>query len=136
MLKTARSRTRLHASVSPGIYGWVGASAGKYGLGYHYVVRQHDARVQFTIDRGKESKSENKEIFDALALSREAIEDAFGEPLDWDWSEGKRVCRIGKDIRAGGYRNEDRWSEIQEAMIDTMIRLENALKPHIAELHI
>jgi len=136
LLETARSRTKLHASVSPGIYGWVGASAGKYGLAYHYVVRQHDARVQFTIDRGKESKNENKEIFDALALSREAIEDAFGEPLDWDWSEGKRVCRIGKDIRTGGYRNEDKWPEIHEAMIDAMIRLENALKPHISELQI
>jgi hypothetical protein len=37
-------------------------------------------------------------------------------------------------IEQGSYRDEERWAEIQDAMIDAMIRLENALRPHLARL--
>jgi hypothetical protein len=48
----------------------------------------------------------------------------------------KRACRIKKDIDLGGYRDEDSWPQIHDAMIDAMIRLEKALKPHIAGLDV
>jgi hypothetical protein len=136
LLGRARAKTKLHASISPGQHGWIGTGAGKSGLAYNYVVRQHDANVELYIDRGKYSAAENKIIFDRLAQSKASIEASVGEPLEWQRLEGKRACRIKKNIDLGGYRDEDRWPEIQDAMIDAMIRMEKALKPHISRLDV
>jgi hypothetical protein len=50
--------------------------------------------------------------------------------------DSKRACRICFQLDNGGYRDDESWPEIQDAMIDAMIRLERALKPHIAKLNI
>lgn len=134
LLEKARDRTRLHANISPSSDNWIGASAGKSGLGLAYVIRMHDSHVELTIDRGKDLDEENKAIFDALAESKEAIERDFGESLEWDKTEGRRMCRIRKQSSLGGYRDEENWPKIQDVMIDTMVRLEKALRPHIERL--
>jgi len=136
LLAASRAKTKLHANISPSRENWVGTGAGKSGLGFNYVIRQHDARAELYIDRGKDSEVENKAIFDRLAESKQGIEDIFGEPLEWQRLEGKRACRIKRDIDLGGYRDEDKWPEIQDAMVDAMVRLEKALKPHISRLDV
>jgi hypothetical protein len=136
LLDTASSKTRLHSNISPTHHGWLPTTAGKAGLGYWYVIRRNDADVELYIDRGKDSEAENKAIFDTLAESKEQIEAEFGQQLEWLRLEGKRACRIKRDIDLGGYRDEDKWPQIQDAMIDAMIRLEKALKPHIARLDV
>jgi len=136
LLGSARAKTKLHSNISPGQHGWMGTGAGKSGLTYDYVVRQNDANVELYIDRGSDSEAENKAIFDRLAQSKESIEADFGEPLEWQRLEGKRACRIKRDIDLGGYRDDEKWPQIQDAMIDAMIRLEKALKPHIARLDV
>ena len=136
LLGNARAKTKLHANISPGQHGWMGTGAGKSGLAYDYVVRQNDANVELYIDRGSDSEAENKAIFDRLAQSKESIEADFGEPLEWQRLEGKRACRIKRDIDLGGYRDDEKWPQIQDGMIDAMIRLEKALKPHIARLDV
>ena len=134
LLEKAELKTPLHANVSPGHGNWIATSAGLRGLLLSYVVRQHDAQVELYIDRGKEYEGENKAIFDALHESHESIECALGESLIWQRLEGKQACRISKVIDTGGYREEEKWPETHEAMIDAMIRLERALRPHIDEL--
>ena len=136
LLEKAKHKTKLHVNISPSQYHWLGASAGKSGLGFNYIVRKHDAYVEFYIDRGKEAGDENTAIFDTLAASKGVIESDFGEPLLWQRIEGKRACRIKKEIDIGGYRDEDKWPEVQGAMIDAMIRLEKALRPHIEKLQV
>ena len=83
LLKRAALKTVLHANILPSRHSWLGTSAGVRGLNFNYTVRQHDAGVELYIDRGKESGTENERIFDKLAASRDAIEEDFGEPLDW-----------------------------------------------------
>lgn len=136
LLEGAGTKTKLHANISPSQHGYIGTGAGKYGLGYNYVIRKNDGDAELYIDRGKEGEAENKAIFDKLAESKDAIEAAFGGSLDWQRLDGKRACRIKKNIDLGGYRDESKWPEIQAAMIDAMIRLEKALKPHIAKLKV
>jgi Domain of unknown function (DUF4268) len=136
LLESAKRHTRLHANISPSRYSWVSTSAGMSGLEFNYTVRQHDAGVELYIDRGKEAGTENERIFDLLAASREAIEEVFGEPLDWQRLDDSRACRIKRVVELGGYRDEPEWPEIHEAMIDAMIRLERALKPHINKLRL
>ena len=134
LLDRAKTTTRLHANISPGRDNWISTGAGKAGLGFNYVIRQHDVQVELYIDRGKNSEIQNKAIFDSLFESKDAIENAFRSDLEWERLESKRACRIKHLITVGGYRDEAKWLEIQDAMIDAMIRLDRALSPHIAEM--
>jgi len=136
MLDRLRDRATRHSNLSPSHQHWLEAGAGRSGLALSYVVRQHDARVELYIDRGKDSEDDNRAIFDALAAGKDAIEERFGGPLAWEALEGRRACRIQKTISVGGWRDEDKWPELHEAMIDAMVRLDAALKPHIDALEV
>jgi len=136
LLVKAKTRTRLHAAISPVENGWISTGAGLSGLAYSYVIRRHEASVELYIDRGKEAEEENRSIFEALLANKGAIEKEFGEPLDWQPLEGKRACRIEKEIPIGGFDDDGKWPEIQDAMVDAMVRLERALKPYISKLDV
>jgi hypothetical protein len=132
LLDRAKERTSLHARISPGKEHWISAGAGKSGLAFNYVIRMNDAQVELYIDRGEAEA--NKRIFDRLFASKEQIEAAFGEPLEWQRLDDRRACRIRHRLTLGGLADRDRWPETQEAMIDAMVRLGNALKPQIKRL--
>jgi hypothetical protein len=137
LLERVRTKTKLHANISPSRGTWISTGAGKSGLVYSYIIREHGARAELSIDRGKGAEEENKAIFAKLLASRENIEERFGGSVVWDSVEGRRVCRIAAEISEGGYRDEeDRWPEIHDAMIESMVRLEKALSPHISKLQI
>ena len=137
LLETAKEKSRLHANKSPNRHNWLGASAGKQGLGFNYSLRKNEAQVELYLDRGKEKEDENIIIFEKLVKEKEAIEESFGDSLEWESLETRRACRIRKIIRGGGYRDaETKWPEIHSSMVDAMIRLERALKPHISKLNI
>ena len=136
LLDYAKTKTQLHANISPQHNPWAATSAGRTGLSFIYVVSKHAARVELYIDRGKDRAQENTAIFEELHRHRQEIEEAFGDSLEWQQLEGKRACRICKDILVGGYSDEDLWPVIFEAMVDGMVRLEKALKPQIARLPI
>ena len=80
---------------------------------------------------------ENKRIFDHLHARKTEIEQAFGGTILWDRLDDKRACRVKHLIKLGGYRSpESQWPEIQSEMVDTMSRLEAALKPVLASLEL
>ncbi len=129
----ARQPHHTHARISPGKDHWISAGAGRSGLVWSYVVLMDHGRVELYIDTHDAER--NKAIFDALAQHKEAVEQAFGAPLDWQRLDDKRASRICAYIRGhGGLRERDRWDELQEAMIEAMLRLEKALKPYIKKL--
>jgi len=132
LLERAKGKTTLHTRISPRIENWISASAGKSGLSYNYVIRMDNARVELYIDRG--DAEENKRIFDALWAHKDTIEAVFGSPLDWQRLDDMRASRISYLITIGGLRDRERWPQIQDAMIDAMVRLERAFKPEIQKL--
>ena len=137
LLERAKAKTKLHAGVSPSVYGWIATGAGKGGLAYTYAITQHDSKVELFISRGKGSQEENKVIFDTLKEHQQEIEEPFGGPLAWERLDTKQACRIAKYFGLGGYRDEEsKWPSIQDAMIDGMIRLEKGLHPQIAKLKV
>ncbi len=136
LLEKAKEKTKLHANISPGQYGWVGAGSGKRGLGFNYAVREHETQVELYIDRGRDSAAENKAIFDQLQAQKGQIETVFGDGLEWQRLDDRRACRIRKVIELGGWRDAEKWAGIQEAATDAMARLEKALKPHIVRLQV
>lgn len=88
--------------------------------------------MQLAIDRGKESEAENRAILDQLKSHKREIEQAFGAPLIWYEREGVRLRRIINEISTGGYRDhQEKWPAIQDTIIESMIRLERALKPFV-----
>ena len=135
LLERASEKTDLHSGISPGISQWIGTGAGARGLGYNYVIVKNAGTVELYIDRGKGSKAENKQIFDMLHGKRSQVEAAFGGEIDWQRLDSKRACRIAWHLEFGGYRSDElEWPELQDQMIDAMIRLEKALSPCIAEV--
>ena len=135
LLEKAKGKTKLHAAISPGYYNWVGTSAGlPAGVNLNYSIRQHDGQVELYIDQDRESGKGNLEIFNRLHALKREIEESFGGPLQWEALEGKRACRIQKTIAVAGWRDEEEWTEAQDQMIDAMIRLERALRPHLQGL--
>ena len=132
LLDRACKRTLLHVNVSARPVASLYAAV-KRGIFLQYNITQYDSSVGLYIDRRDEN--ENYEIYHALENVKKEIEEAFGEPLEWKPLIGKRLCRIVKPLSAGGYRSEtEDWEEIQDAMIDAMIRLNDALEPHIKAL--
>lgn len=132
LLEYAKSKTKLHASISPGRYMHVGTSSGKRGLNFNYVIWEHEAGVELYIDRGTEA--ENKTIFSELHKHKNEIEKSFGEPLEWERLDNSRASRIRKAISLGGWKDPEKWKDIHVAAVDAMIRLEKALKPHVQKL--
>lgn len=137
LLDYAKTKTKLHAGVSPSEYNWLATGAGVRGLSYNYSLTKHASTVELYIDRGKDAEKENKTIFDQLFAAKDEIERAFGEPLEWQRLEDRRACRIRKKLTIGGWRDEpSKWPAVYEAMVDAMIRLEKALKPHVQKLKV
>ncbi len=135
LLDRAKPKTRLHAGISPSRSSYISTGAGISGLTFAYVIRQHDCQAELYVDRGE--AQENKAIFDKFAACKSEIEESFGEPLIWERLDGKRACRISKRIETGGYRDsQDKWAQTQDALIETMIRLEKAFRTHIDNMRI
>lgn len=136
LLEYAKQKTKLHSTVSPGQYSWLGTGAGRQGLSFNYAIRQNEGQVELYIDRGKESGDTNKRIFDQLSSHKDEVEATFGGALEWQRLDGRRACRVRKRITLGGYRDEDRWPSIYEQMVDAMVRLEKSLRLFIGKLDI
>ena len=135
LLKRAKLRTKLHANISPHQESRLFAGAGKSGLSFTYIIHRDKAGVALYIDRGPDAEEETSYIFEELLRYRAEIEAAFGEPLEWRESENTRARHIAKYLLIGGYRApQEQWPEIQDVMIDAMIRLEEALRPYIERL--
>jgi hypothetical protein len=134
LLEKAKSKTKLHSNITPGMYGWIGTGVGFGGLTLNYVIGQHEAKVELYIDHDKETGKKNKEIFDKLFEHKDQIEKDFGEALSWERLDGKRACRIVKHFNGFGFRDKDHWGDLAENMIESMIKLEKSLSGYIQNL--
>lgn len=134
LLERMKKGTDLFANISPSSSIWIYKSAGRSGLGFQFVIHEHDGLVLFAINRT--TRGENKEIFDKLSTLKDEVESKFAEKLEWRRGDEIKASSIGKTITIGGYRDEDKRSEMQDAMIDAMIRLERVIRPHIDKLKI
>ena len=134
LLAFAAQRTPLHTNCSPTWDSWVGAGAGRAGLGFNYGVLQQRTRVELYI--GTRSTETNKAIYDRLAEHRSDAEAAFGGPLDWQRKDDQKGCRIAVTLDLGGWSNRASWAQAVPATVDAMVRLEGALRPLLDEVEV
>jgi hypothetical protein len=133
LLEKAAQRTSLHANVSPPAKaGWVGTSAGRSGIDYNYVVLKDGGRVELYIDFDQsEGGAGNKAVFDALHAQREAVEAAYGGPLEWERLDDGRASRISASVLGGGWKDEPSWPTFQDTMVDAMVKFDAVLRPRL-----
>ena len=134
LLDRSKSKTSLHSNITPSIYSWIGTGAGRSGLNYNYVITYKYGAIELYIDRGKESKEENKRIFDKLNSHKKEIEEIFGEELQWQRLDDARASRIRKAYTYARLDDKNKWDKLQDDMIDGMIMLEKSLKKYINRL--
>ncbi len=131
LLETAGEMTSLHANASPRTGAYVTASVDR--ILFSYGICEHSGNVSVYIDFDRDTGQGNKCLFDALLARRQEIEGAFGGPLEWNRFDEKRASSIRCIIDEGGWRDEDRWPELQRLMAERMARLETAMRPVLAQ---
>jgi Domain of unknown function (DUF4268) len=131
LLDYAKSKTKLHASVSPSKRAWAGTGAGKSGIQFVYCIWDERSAVELYIDRGIDAKEENKSIFDMFYANKEDIEAQLGFSLEWDRLDNAKASRIRKTFYAGGINDQTLWPETMTVMVDAMIKLEEVLSPYL-----
>lgn len=111
---------------------WITTGAGMGGLGYTFVITKKYVAVELGIN--KTSKEDNKKIFDLLIEDKEDIEGIFGSPLSWQRLDDKKMSRITCILDGVNVFNEDDWPEMQQFLVENMIKLNEALKKNINKL--
>lgn len=132
LLERAKDRTQLHAgrpSSGTGMFVYPGVK----NLMLTYGIHRHSAWIGLVIRGGHEPA---RQVFRQLEAHASEIDTAFGQPLEWWEPDDRPNCTIGIQIVRGGYRDEEQWPEIQDEMIDAMIRLEKALRPYLDTLEV
>ncbi|MEQ1705904.1 MAG: DUF4268 domain-containing protein [Rickettsiales bacterium] len=133
LLAKSRNITELHSGRTPNKDAWLDTSAGSTGT-LRYSTCRESSQARFMVD--KADKSGNLSIFNNLKLNKENIEKSFGGELLWEDLPTKKACAISYTIN-GGYRTpQSEWEEIHKKLIDAMVRLDRAVRPHVKNLNI
>jgi len=136
LLDKSRKKTKLYMNISPNIYSWVGAGAGKTGINYNYVINNRRAACEIYIDKGKafEDPNINKIRFDKLLKNKEKIEKEFDRKLNWERLDNRRASRIAIYFEGIGIKDKEKWDNLQDTMIDTIVKMESVFKKYISQL--
>ncbi len=129
LLGICREKNTRHGNLSPGTGRWISARIN--GLKYDYVINKEFGVVLLYIDPHGD-RDENKRIFDQLASDKTEIEKTFGDSLNWERLDAGQASRISYKVDVGGISSpEEKWPAIQDAMVSSMIKLENSLRPFL-----
>lgn len=116
---------------------WMNFPAGRTGLHYSVNFCRPENRPQFRIELYVDApdKETASARFSKLEQQRGAIEDVYGEPLEWEELERSRGCRIASYYRdEADVENRALWTELRAWAIKRMGLLRNAVKPYIDQL--
>ncbi len=134
LLERSKGKTPLFGSISPSTANWIQATAGKAGFTYIYQIAKESALVDLNIEFGSNFAEKNKQVFDLLAQDKEAIEQEYGATLLWDRMEGRQSARIRRVLSKDLFANPDTWPQLQDELIDALIRLDKVFQPRIKNL--
>ena len=93
-----------------------------------YNIHRNDADVSLQIHAKRGDAKETKRIYDLISSHRRDIEEAFGDRLEWPTRPKSDIATIRYRMADAGYADEERWSEVQHRMIETMNRLMDSFK--------
>jgi predicted RNA-binding protein Jag len=102
------------------------------GLYFYYAIRQTSASIGLSIQRG--TKELNDKIFVQLLQNKDEIEKYFGEKLLWTNNEEKKSSWIYKRYEYAGLKNVDKWEQLQNDMVNGMVRFTNTFQKYIEKI--
>lgn len=132
LLSRSKNKTPLFSKKDPGIESYLTLGSGKAGVYYNYTISTKGARVELYIDNG--NGDWNKSTFDTFFENKQKIEDAFEHSLAWDRLDDKRASLIRFPMDQFGLQDKENWPELQDVMIEAMIKFEKVLRPYIQKL--
>lgn len=133
LIERSKSRTQLLANRTSTSDHWLSAGIGRTGFTLTTLLTQNEGQVECYIrPPGGEEKSSL--AFNSLAAQRSDIEAKFGSDLDWQDLPGRQGCRICKELPGGWKSPESEWPDMQNRIIDTLIRLDGALRKPVQDL--
>jgi hypothetical protein len=136
LIDRSKTRTALLANRTASTDHWLSAGLGRTGFGLSLVLVKQEGAIECYI-RLPGGEEQTLAAFNALKAQKESIETAFGGEMLWQDLPGRQGCRISSGWLPGGWTSpESEWAEMQERMIDALIRFEHALKQPIQELKI
>ncbi len=116
-LRTKHSFTKAKIAQPQNWYNFpTGISGISYGTSFAQGRR---VRAELYIDIGVADK--NKKLFDWLFAQKQAIENDFGEPLEWERLDNRRASRIAI-YREGAISDTERLAEIQAWAIQELLK--------------
>jgi hypothetical protein len=130
--KVQNSESDLFNNVNPTKSSWMSAGSGISLVTFIFTFLKRAARVELYISRT--NTDENKFIFDELKKRQNEIESVFGEALEWRRLDDKKASIIQIEKSFDGF-NKKVWDESSDFLVDTMIRLEKAIKPHLQSIN-
>jgi len=134
LIERSKSRTNLFANIKPGYDSWIQTSAGKSKVHLFYDVGKDYGSVELYIDHG--TQEQNKRIFDTFFAEKDTIEREFGDRFEWMRLDNKRASRIVKNNYVGGLSEPDSWDQLQELMIDQMLRLDDVFRKQLQTMKV
>jgi hypothetical protein len=134
-VERSKNKTQLLANRTTSADPWISTGIGRSGFSLYMNVRQERAVVECYIRIGQDAQR-SLAAFEALRAKKDAIEAGFGGPLDWQDLPGRNGCRICIELDGGWKSPESEWPDLQDRMIDALIRLDAALRKPIQELAI
>lgn len=135
-IERSKPKSTLLANRSTTTDHWLSAGIGRYGFSLNVSLTEVRARVECYIRNDKEEDGWNTKAFKQLLEQRDAIEKAFGAPLDWDELPERKGCRVHFDQDGGWKTPEGEWIELQDRLIDAMVRFDSALRKPIGALKV
>lgn len=132
LIDRSKSRSQLLANRSTTTDHWLSAGIGRGGFNLSAVLTQNNAQIDCYVRPGGEEK--NAAAFGALLAQKDVIEARFDGKLIWDEVQGRQRRSINVALPGGWKAPESEWPEMQDRMIDALIRLEAALKQPIQDL--
>ncbi len=120
-----------YETVSPSRGNWIPCGTGVSGVIYTVAFSQTAARVEVAFVTSDQDK--NKRMFDELFTRREELEAKFGDPLDWQRMDTKKMSRICFERSFDGFDRKV-WPEMAKWMATHMSRLQETFNGPIVEL--
>jgi hypothetical protein len=124
--------TNLFDNVSPSKDHWLSTGAGIRGLAYTLIITKSHIRIELGISTS--SKDKNKAYFKKLMKSKEAIEQAFGNPLEWEELADNKMSRVKFELQDVNLFNDNHWGSMNQFFPEYLPKFENAFRPFIKNL--
>lgn len=111
---------------------WLSCGTGIPGLQYTLTNTRTCCRIELGIVTS--SKDLNKSYFKKLFSKKEAIENAFGDTIEWQELADKKMCRIKVELDCVDFNSQEDWKNRIEYFVEMLPNFKNAFDPFLKEL--